>query len=355
MNALQSMLKASARVRRDGAEIEIDADKVVVGDVVLLAAGDDVCADGRIIQAASLQIDESGLTGESVPASKSAETIADEKLGVGDQTNMAFMNSPVTHGSGLMIVTGTGADTEVGRISGMLKSTPTLKTPLTAQLDTLTLWIAGAAGLTIVIMFSLGHRPRPVDTDDLHDRHRAGPRGRSDGHAHRPAGDPVEGIHEPRGPRRGREEPRLGRDPGLDLGDQLGQDRDPDDEPGDGRRSDRPHGPLQDHRDGLRPRRRHRARRRQHEHDRGCDRALLDRQRRQARRRQGRGRSHRGSAARPRAQGQAGRRGHAGDLPAARDAAVRPHVQAHGRLRRCQGRVRERRRSDVREGSRARR
>ena len=69
---------------------------------------------------------------------------------------MAFMNSPVTHGSGVMIVTGTGADTEVGHISGMLKSTPTLKTPLTAQLDTLTLWIAGAAGLTIAIMFALG-------------------------------------------------------------------------------------------------------------------------------------------------------------------------------------------------------
>jgi Ca2+-transporting ATPase len=156
MNALQSMLKASARVRRDGQEVEIDADKVVVGDVVLLAAGDDVCADGRIIEAASLQIDESGLTGESVPASKSAEAIADDKPGVGDQSNMAFMNSPVTHGSGVMIVTGTGADTEVGHISGMLKSTPTLKTPMTAQLDTLTLWIAGAAGLTIVIMFVLG-------------------------------------------------------------------------------------------------------------------------------------------------------------------------------------------------------
>ena len=156
MNALQSMLKASARVRRDGAEIEIDADEVVVGDVVLLTAGDDVCADGRIIQAASLQIDESGLTGESVPASKSAEAITDEKPGVGDQTNMAFMNSPVTHGSAVVIVTGTGADTEVGHISGLLKSTPTLKTPLTAQLDTLTLWIAGAAGLTIVIMFALG-------------------------------------------------------------------------------------------------------------------------------------------------------------------------------------------------------
>ena len=73
MNALQSMLKASARVRRDGSEVKVGADQVVVGDVVLLTAGDDVCADGRIIQAASLQIDESGLTGESVPASKGAE------------------------------------------------------------------------------------------------------------------------------------------------------------------------------------------------------------------------------------------------------------------------------------------
>ena len=157
MNALQSMLKASARVRRDGAEVKIDGDQVVVGDVVLLTAGDEVCADGRIIEAASLQIDESGLTGESVPASKSAEVIAgDPKPGIGDQSNMAFMNSPVTHGSGVMIVTGTGAETEVGNISGLLKSTPTLKTPLTAQLDTLTLWIAGAAGLTIAVMFALG-------------------------------------------------------------------------------------------------------------------------------------------------------------------------------------------------------
>src|SRR3954453_11019588 len=157
MNALQSMLKASARVRRDGAEVKIGADQVVVGDVVLLTAGDDVCADGRIVEASSLQIDESGLTGESVPASTSAEIIsADEQPAIGDQSNMAFMNSPVTHGSGVMIVTGTGADTEVGHISGLLKSTPTLKTPLSAQLDTLTLWIAGAAGLPIAIMFGLG-------------------------------------------------------------------------------------------------------------------------------------------------------------------------------------------------------
>ena len=156
MNALQSMLKTSARVRRDGAESTIEADQVVVGDIVLLNAGDDVCADGRILQSSSLQIDESALTGESVPAAKSAEPVKSANPVLGDQTDMAFMNTPVTHGSGLMIVTGTGSNTAVGNISGMLKSAPTLKTPLTAQLDTLTLWIAGAAGLTIAIMFALG-------------------------------------------------------------------------------------------------------------------------------------------------------------------------------------------------------
>jgi P-type Ca2+ transporter type 2C len=156
MNALQSMLKTTARVRRDGTEVKVDADQVVVGDVVLLAAGDDVCADGRLVEATSLQIDESALTGESVPASKSTDVITDPNPVLGDQLNMAFMNTPVTHGSGVMIVTGTGADTAVGTISGMLRSTPTLKTPMTQQLDTLTLWIAAAAGLTIAVMFALG-------------------------------------------------------------------------------------------------------------------------------------------------------------------------------------------------------
>jgi len=156
MNALQSMLKTSARVRRDGTEVKVDADQVVVGDVVLLAAGDDVCADGRLVEATSLQIDESALTGESVPASKGVEVVTDQNPVLGDQSNMAFMNTPVTHGSGVMIVTGTGAGTAVGNISGMLKSAPNLKTPLTKQLDTLTLWIAAAAGLTIAIMFALG-------------------------------------------------------------------------------------------------------------------------------------------------------------------------------------------------------
>src|SRR6476646_7500096 len=156
MNALKAMVKATARVRRDGSEAQIDGEEVVVGDVVLLAAGDEVPADGRIVEASSLQIDESALTGESVPVSKGTETPVGDDLAPGDQTDMAFMHTPVTHGSGVMIVTATGSDTEVGKIAGMLASTAREQTPLTKQLNTLTLWIAAAAGLTMVVMFVLG-------------------------------------------------------------------------------------------------------------------------------------------------------------------------------------------------------
>ncbi|HZC53610.1 MAG TPA: HAD-IC family P-type ATPase [Mycobacterium sp.] len=166
MNALKSMMKATARVRRGGVEAEVDAAQLVVGDVVLIAAGDQVPADGRIISASALQIDESALTGESTPAAKDAVTLADGEIGPGDQTNMAFMNTPVTHGSGTLIITATGADTQLGKISAMLSRTAKEKSPLTKQLDTLTLWIAGAAGLTMIVMFVLG-RARDVAWDAL--------------------------------------------------------------------------------------------------------------------------------------------------------------------------------------------
>ncbi|MGE3664617.1 MAG: cation-translocating P-type ATPase [Pseudonocardia sp.] len=156
MNALKSMMKATARVRRDGTDQEIPAEGVVVGDVVLLAAGDQVPADGRLVAAAALQIDESALTGESTPADKEVRSLDGRDLAPGEQVNMAFMHTPVTHGSGLMIVTGTGASTELGKISAMLSATAREKSPLTKELDRLTLWIAAAAGLTMVVMFALG-------------------------------------------------------------------------------------------------------------------------------------------------------------------------------------------------------
>jgi Ca2+-transporting ATPase len=165
MNALQSMMKATARVRRDGAESEIPAEDIVAGDVVLISAGDEVPADGRIVAASALQIDESALTGESVPAAKDAETLPDSETGPGEQSNMAFMHTPVTHGSGVVIVTATGSGTQVGKIAHMLSATAKEETPLTRQMNTLTLWIVGAAGITMVVMFALGiSRGQPAKT-----------------------------------------------------------------------------------------------------------------------------------------------------------------------------------------------
>ena len=120
MNALQSMMRATARVRRDGAESVISAEQLVAGDVVLITAGDEVPADGRIVTSSALQIDESALTGESVPAGKDAATLPGHEIEPGEQSNMAFMHTPVTHGSGVMIVTATGSDTQVGKIAGLL-------------------------------------------------------------------------------------------------------------------------------------------------------------------------------------------------------------------------------------------
>ena len=156
MNALQSMMKASARVRRDGVESVIPAEELVVGDVVLISAGDEVPADGRIVASSALQIDESALTGESVPAGKDAARLSGGEVGPGEQSNMAFMHTPVTHGSGVVVVTGTGSDTEVGKIAHMLSATAQEETPLTKQMNILTLWIVGAAGITMVVMFVLG-------------------------------------------------------------------------------------------------------------------------------------------------------------------------------------------------------
>jgi Ca2+-transporting ATPase len=164
MNALKSMMKTTARVRRDGMEAEIPAEQLVAGDVVLIAAGDQVPADGRIVAAHSLQIDESALTGESTPAAKESSPLAGEGLGPGDQSNMAFMNMPVTHGGGTMIVTATGAATELGKISGLLTATAKEQSPLTRELNLLSLWIAAAAGVTMVVMFAFGrYRGRAWD------------------------------------------------------------------------------------------------------------------------------------------------------------------------------------------------
>jgi Ca2+-transporting ATPase len=156
VKALAQMLKTVARVRRDGRAIEIDAEELVPGDVVLVEAGNRVPADGRICVAATLEIEEAALTGESVPVSKSTEPIPGENVALGDRTCIAYMNSSVTRGRGEFIVTATGMQTEVGHIADLLAKTTAEKTPLQKQLDSLSKVIATIAGIALVLVVAIG-------------------------------------------------------------------------------------------------------------------------------------------------------------------------------------------------------
>ena len=153
---------------------DVDASQVVPGDIVLLQAGDRVPADGRLFQAATLEIEESALTGESVASPKNTDVIDNPDAPLGDRHDMAYMNTGVTRGSAEMIVTTTGMGTQMGSIATLLNKTESDKTPLQKQLDKLTKIIAGLAGIAFVIMIILGHHERRVAGHGLRCRHRSG-------------------------------------------------------------------------------------------------------------------------------------------------------------------------------------
>jgi P-type Ca2+ transporter type 2C len=154
--ALAKMMKTIARVRRDGRAIEIDAEEVVPGDVVLVEAGNLIPADGRIVVAATLEIEEAALTGESLPVGKETDPVSGDDVPLGDRICMAYMNTSVTRGRGEYVVTETGMGTEIGHIANMLANTETEKTPLQKQLDGLSKIIASIAGCALVIVVALG-------------------------------------------------------------------------------------------------------------------------------------------------------------------------------------------------------
>ncbi len=154
--ALAKMLKNVARVRRGGETTEIDAEELVPGDIVLMEAGNRVPADGRLFLAATLEIEEAALTGESTPTLKDTTAIEKPDVGLGDRLCMAFMNTSVTRGRGEMMVTSTGMQTEIGHIADLLNKAVVEKTPLQKQLDRLTLVIAGIAGLAFIVIVVLG-------------------------------------------------------------------------------------------------------------------------------------------------------------------------------------------------------
>jgi Ca2+-transporting ATPase len=147
------MMKNIARVRRDGQAVEIDAEEIVPGDIVLMEAGNLVPADGRLFVTANVEIEEAALTGESVASPKDTETIGKADAPLGDRHCMAYMNTSVTRGRAEMIVTTTGMGTEMGHIADLLNKTEVDKTPLQKQLDRLTIVIASLAGIAFILMF----------------------------------------------------------------------------------------------------------------------------------------------------------------------------------------------------------
>ena len=140
IEALQKITAATSKVLRDGRPVTVKSEDLVVGDVVLLEAGDAVPADCRLIEAASLKAEESALTGESVPVTKCAEKLCadgEKDVPLGDRKNMVYMGSSVSYGRGVAVVTAVGMDTEMGKIAGALAAAKDEDTPLQKKLNQL--------------------------------------------------------------------------------------------------------------------------------------------------------------------------------------------------------------------------
>ena len=141
IEALQNMTSSTCEVIRSNKQMIIKSDELVIGDIVLLEAGDAVPADGRIIESASMKVEESALTGESVAVNKSSDTLTldgkEKDISLGDRKNMVYMGSSVVYGRGKVVVTATGMDTEMGKIANVLSNTKEIETPLQNKLKEL--------------------------------------------------------------------------------------------------------------------------------------------------------------------------------------------------------------------------
>ncbi|KVW96659.1 metal ABC transporter ATPase [Thiobacillus denitrificans] len=154
--ALKKMLAQHARVRRGGRVLEIPAEELVPGDLVLLEAGDRIPADGRVLVSHNAEVAEAALTGESHAVGKHAEALAPGEHPLAERFNMAYMNTVITRGRLELVVTATAMDTEMGRISGLLNAAKESATPLQIQLDALGKRLALIAGVVVSLIFALG-------------------------------------------------------------------------------------------------------------------------------------------------------------------------------------------------------
>ena len=162
LESLKSLSSPNAKVIRGGQKIEVPSAKVVPGDILLLEAGDMVVADGRILNNYSLQVNESSLTGESTNVDKEEGTI-DSEMALADRTNMVYSGSLVTYGRAMVVVTGTGMDTEIGKIASLMNATKEKKTPLQVSLDQFSGRLAAVIMVICAIVFALSlYRKMPI-------------------------------------------------------------------------------------------------------------------------------------------------------------------------------------------------
>ena len=156
IDALTKLQVPQSRVVRDGTLILIPAKNIVPGDIVHVEAGDLVPADGRLIRAATCETQESALTGESAPVAKGVETLDGADTALGDRSNMLFQNTSVTRGTGVMVVTETGMNTQMGQIANMLSKVTRSRSPLQRELDTLTKVIGIVAWTAVALIVIVG-------------------------------------------------------------------------------------------------------------------------------------------------------------------------------------------------------
>ena len=156
LDALKSMSAPHARVLRDGKEQVIDAAQLVPGDVIRLEAGDFIPADARLLKSVSLKSEESALTGESVPSEKDAAALVEKKAPLGDRSNMVFSGCSVTYGTATAVVTGTGMNTEMGKIAGLLEGEEEGQTPLQQKLAQLGKYLGFVALAACAVIFVVG-------------------------------------------------------------------------------------------------------------------------------------------------------------------------------------------------------
>ena len=156
INALKSMSAPHAKVIRDGELEDIDSQDLVPGDIVLIEAGDYIPADIRLIECINLKIDESALTGESVPVDKNELVLTKENTPIGDRINMGYMSTIVTYGRGLGIVIATGMETEIGNIANLLNEVEDEMTPLQKKIDSLGKILGTVSIIVVALIFAVG-------------------------------------------------------------------------------------------------------------------------------------------------------------------------------------------------------